>query len=142
MASVGTPARTRASTLGIRVNLGFFGTSRLLFLVRRCALMILEMVRFTKAAGTRSKMAPPLFLCSFYWCVLYLHTHPRASPRTNAPSCRQREAWLVATQGVLEKARRRSFFQVSSDSSSPLLASLFTTLRQRDGPTELDQRAS
>src|ERR671910_2405962 len=36
--------------------------SRLLFLVRRCALMI----EFTKAAGLRSKrFAPPLFLCSF-----------------------------------------------------------------------------
>src|SRR5215207_4442066 len=41
----------RASTLGIRVNLGFCGTGRLLFLVRRCALMI----EFTKAAVPRRK---------------------------------------------------------------------------------------
>src|SRR5829696_1527727 len=59
---------------------GLLSHRRLLFLVRRCALMI----RFTKAAGTRSKMSPPLFICSFYWCVLYLHGHPRASPRTTA----------------------------------------------------------
>src|SRR5215210_7645939 len=39
---------------------GLLSHRRLLLLVRRCALMILEMVRFTKAAGTRSKMAPPL----------------------------------------------------------------------------------
>src|SRR5215204_1248654 len=62
---------------------GLLSHRRLLFLVRRCALMI----EFTKAAGLRSKrFAPPLFLCSFYWCVLYLHGHPRASPRTTATS--------------------------------------------------------
>src|SRR5215204_89862 len=56
---------------------GLLSHRRLLFLVRRCALMI----EFTKAAGPRQKeIAPPLFLCSFYWCVLYLHGHPRASP--------------------------------------------------------------
>ena len=38
---------------------------RILLVVRRCALVILEMVRFTKAAGSGSKKAPPLFLCSF-----------------------------------------------------------------------------
>src|SRR5829696_4597458 len=69
---------------------------RLLFLVRRCALMI----RFTKAAGSRPKgNAPPLFLCTFYWCVLYLHGHPRASPWTTshttaaAPDQRSEVSW-------------------------------------------------
>src|SRR5215212_12284427 len=58
---------------------GLLSHRRLLYLVRRCALMI----EFTKAAGPRQKeIAPPLFLCSFCWCVLYLHSHPRASPRT------------------------------------------------------------
>src|SRR5215207_7987131 len=49
--------------------------NRLLFLVRRCALMI----EFTKAAGLRLKrFAPPLFLCSF----LLVRTLPtRASSR-------------------------------------------------------------
>src|SRR5215213_6840549 len=56
---------------------GLLSHRRLLFLVRRYALMI----EFTKAAGLQAKRcAPPLFLCSFYWCVLYLHRHPRASP--------------------------------------------------------------
>src|SRR5215208_4938277 len=55
---------------------GLLSHRRLLILVRRCALMI----RFIKAAGPGQRTAPPLFLCSFYWCVLYLHRHPRASP--------------------------------------------------------------
>src|SRR5215207_4168110 len=50
--------------LGDTGKFGLVWHRRLLFMVRRCALAILEMVRFTKAAGTRSKMAPPLFLCS------------------------------------------------------------------------------
>src|SRR5215217_5158259 len=62
MASVGTPARTRASTLGIRVNLGLCGTAASYFLVRRCALMI----RFTKAAGPGQRTAPPLFSMLFF----------------------------------------------------------------------------
>src|SRR5215204_2672654 len=63
--------------LGDTGESGLLSHRRLLFLVRRCALMI----EFTKAAGPRQKeIAPPLFLCSFYWCVLYLHGHPRASP--------------------------------------------------------------
>src|SRR5215208_6154007 len=63
--------------LGDTGEFGLLRHRRLLFLVRRCALMI----EFTKAAGPRQKeIAPPLFLCSFYWCVLYLHGHPRASP--------------------------------------------------------------
>jgi len=52
--------------LGDTRKLGLLWHRRLLFLVRRCALAILEMVRFTKAAGPRVKeIAPPLFLCSF-----------------------------------------------------------------------------
>src|SRR5215213_9362724 len=63
--------------LGDSGKSGLLSHRRLLFLVRRCALMI----EFTKAAGLRSKrFAPPLFLCSFYWCVLYLRGRPRASP--------------------------------------------------------------
>src|SRR5215211_910692 len=42
------------------------------------------MVRFTKAVGLGQKVSPPLFLCSFYWCVLYLHRHPRASSWTTS----------------------------------------------------------
>src|SRR5918997_1803723 len=43
-------------------KLGLLWHRCLLFMVRRCALMI----EFTKAAGLRSKrFAPPLFLCSF-----------------------------------------------------------------------------
>src|SRR5215208_7076958 len=42
-------------------KLGLLWHGRLLFLVRRCALMI----RFIKAAGPGQGDAPPLFLCSF-----------------------------------------------------------------------------
>src|SRR5829696_1124978 len=67
--------------LGDTGESGLLWHRRLLFLVRRCALMI----EFTKAAVSRLKdYLPPLFLCSFYWCVLYLHGHPRASPWTSA----------------------------------------------------------
>src|SRR5215207_1080835 len=77
IASVGTPARTRASTLGIRVNLGFGGTAASSYAVRRCASMI-EFIK--EAAGIRSKMCPAAFSMLFFCCVLYLHGHPRASP--------------------------------------------------------------
>src|SRR5215204_3881696 len=62
--------------LGDTGEFGLLSHRRLLSLVRRCALMI----EFTKAAGPRQKeIAPPLFLCSYYWCVLYLYRHPRAT---------------------------------------------------------------
>src|SRR5215217_9447557 len=43
--------------------------------------------RIHQSGGLQAKdIAPPLFLCSFYWCVLYLPGQPRASPRTAAPT--------------------------------------------------------
>src|SRR5215216_6516800 len=65
--------------LGDTGESGLVWHRRLLFLVRRCALMI----EFTKAAVPRRKgLARRFFYALFYWCVLYLHAHPRASPRT------------------------------------------------------------
>src|SRR5215210_4304869 len=64
--TVGRDGLGRNSGVGEVLDLGDTGKfglvwhRRLLFMVRRCALAILEMVRFTKAAGTRSKMSPPL----------------------------------------------------------------------------------
>src|SRR5215208_5994327 len=76
------PGEDEGLDLGDTGESGLLRHRRLLFLVRRCALMI----EFIKAAGLQAKRcAPPLFLCSFYWCVLYLHGHPRASPRTPLP---------------------------------------------------------
>src|SRR5215204_1899905 len=41
--------------------------------------------RIHQSGGSSAKrIGPPLFLCSFYWCVLYLHGHPRASPLASA----------------------------------------------------------
>src|ERR671913_57614 len=55
--------------LGDTGKFGLVWHRRLLFIVRRCALMI----EFTKAAGAPQKEnAPPPFLCCFFWCVLYL----------------------------------------------------------------------
>src|SRR5918994_542415 len=69
--------------LGDTGKLGLLWHRCLLFLVRRCALMI----EFTKTAGALGKefVPPPFFFffffsILFFWCVLYLHGHPRASP--------------------------------------------------------------
>src|SRR5215218_9515830 len=41
--------------------------------------------RIHQSGGSSAKrIGPPLFLCSFYWSVLYLHGHPRASPLASA----------------------------------------------------------
>ena len=80
--SVGTPASTRSLTLGIRVKFDLTATSTSL---RSCDGSALVMVRFTNAAGPRPKGDhPAAFSMPFCWCVLYLHTHPRARPRTTA----------------------------------------------------------
>ena len=51
------------------------------------------MIKFIKAAVPVSREGPPLFLCPFYWCVLYLHGHLRASsPNTAAEVGLQPEA--------------------------------------------------
>src|SRR5215213_5477078 len=52
---------TRASTLGIRVNLGFCGTAASYILVRRCALMI----RFIKAADSGQRCLRRFFYALF-----------------------------------------------------------------------------
>src|SRR5215207_5171721 len=82
MASVGTPASMRSLILGIRVNLGFCGTAASYFWCGGA----LWGDRMPQSGGSlgQKEFAPPLFLCSFYWCVLYLDGHPRASPRTIA----------------------------------------------------------
>src|SRR5918995_1514241 len=65
--------------LGDTGKFGLLWHCRLLFTVRRCALMI----EFTKAAGPSAKgIRPAAFSMLFFWCVLYLHGHPRASPRS------------------------------------------------------------
>src|SRR5215207_7067258 len=46
-----------------------------------CASAVLS-VKIGQSGGPRSKGNPTAFLCTFYWCVLYILGHPRASPRT------------------------------------------------------------
>src|SRR5215208_2715070 len=52
--------------------------------------------RIHQSGGSSAKRIQPrrFFYALFYWCVLYLHGHPRASPRTTIPT---------TTQGVLTK---------------------------------------
>src|SRR5215212_1813558 len=98
MASVGTPARTRASTFGIRVNLGFCGTATSYFWCGGA----LWGDRMPQSGGSlgQKEFAPPLFLCSFYWWVLYLHGHPRASPPTTAATSGARDLLLLVVGWV------------------------------------------
>src|SRR5919107_911521 len=59
-------------------KLGLLWHRRLLFLGAAVRSGVIEC---PKAAGLpRKRCGSPLFLCSFYWCVLYLHGHLRASP--------------------------------------------------------------
>src|ERR687889_1985777 len=66
--------------LGNTGKSGLLSHRRLLYLVRRCALMI----EFTKAADLGQRCLRRFFYALFYWCVLCLHGHPRASPLARA----------------------------------------------------------
>ena len=61
---MGTPARIRSWTLGIRVNLERTATGNLLGLCGGCALAICD-GKIHQSGGPRQKVTPPLFLCSF-----------------------------------------------------------------------------
>jgi hypothetical protein len=63
--SVGTPARIRSWTLGIRVNVRFAAKSTSSRSCGGCALAI-SGGKIHQSGGFQSKSAPPLFLCSFH----------------------------------------------------------------------------
>jgi hypothetical protein len=99
--SVGTPARIRSWTLGIRVNLERTATINLLGLCGGCALAILD-VKIHQSGGPREKVSPPLFLCSFSGAYSTYTVSLALAPYNR---CHQLLLYRVAANGNSRKLR-------------------------------------